>query len=200
MKRSSVLLLYVVVSLVMAGCAAVAKVESGQQVVANRLVLDLDGPWNRFTRTSAQGASAIDVPTWTVEGFTVDRLQFFVGIKDGQPIAERPRGAKEQRPLDFHATMKAHEIVGLFEGLYTQDGSTFTLDRIEPVTFIGESGFKYSYTLVRKHDDVKLSGVGYGAVHAGELTVINYSAPRLGFFPKYKDQIEKMALGARMKG
>jgi hypothetical protein len=192
-------ILILTVSAVMAGCAAMGKVEPGQQVVADRLVVDLDGPWNRFNRTSAQGAGAIDVPTWTVEGFTVDRLQFFVGIKDGRPIADRAKDAKEQRPLTFHASMKAHEIVALFEGLYTQDGSTFTLDGIEPVTFVGEPGFKYSYTLVRRIDDVRLSGVGYGAVHGGELILINYSAPRLGFFPRYQPQIEKMALGARLR-
>ena len=185
-------LLILVVSALVAGCAAMAKVEQGQQVVADRLVVDLDGPWNRFTR-------GVEVPTWTVEGFTVDRLQFFVGIKDGRPIADRPKGAKEQRPLTFQASMKAHEIVALFEGLYTQDGSTFTLDRIEPVTFVGEPGFKYTYTLIRRGDDVRLSGVGYGAVHDGELIVINYSAPRLGFFPRYQAQIEKMALGARLR-
>jgi len=179
-------------SVLVAGCAAIAKVEPGEQVVSDRLVVDLDGPWNRFNRNQ-------EVPTWTVEGFTVDRLQFFVAIKDGKPIADRPKGAKEQRPLTFHSTMKAHEIVALFEGLYTEDGSTFTLDRIDPVTFIGEPGFRYSYTLVRRTDDVRLSGVGYGAVHGGELTVINYSAPRLGFFPRYQAQIEKMALGARMR-
>jgi hypothetical protein len=89
-------LLILAISAVMAGCAAMAKVEPGQQVVADRLVVDLDGPWNRFAR-------GVDVPTWTVEGFTVDRLQFFVGIKDGKPIADRPKGAKEQRPLTFHA-------------------------------------------------------------------------------------------------
>jgi len=185
-------ILIIAAAAVLAGCAAMAKVEPGEQVVADRLVVDLDGPWNRFTR-------GVDVPTWTVEGFTVDRLQFFVGVKDGKPIAERPHGAKEQRPLTFHASMQAHEIVALFEGLYTQDGSTFTLDRIEPVTFVGEPGFRYSYTLIRRGDDVRLSGVGYGAVRGGELTVINYSAPRLGFFPRYQAQIEKMALGARLR-
>jgi hypothetical protein len=186
----------VMVAALVAGCAAMSKVEPGQQVVSDRLMVDLDGPWNRFNRS---GLAGLDVPTWTVEGFTVDRLQFFVAIKDGEPIADRPKGAREQRPLTFHASMKAHEIVALFEGLYTQDGSTFTLDGIEPVSFVGGPGFKFSYTLVRRADDVKLSGVGYGAVQNAELTAIVYSAPRLGFFPRYRAQIEKMALGARLK-
>ena len=188
MKRTLVFLM----TALLAACASLAKVEQGEQVVGERLVVDLEGPWNRFNR-------GVDVPTWTVEGFTVDRLQFFVGIKDGQPIAKRIRGDDEQRPLTFHSSMKAHEVVGLFEGLYTQDGSTFTLERIEPITFLGEPGFKYSYTLVRRSDDVRLSGVGYGTTHNGELIVINYSAPRLGFFPRYQAQIEKMALSARLR-
>ena len=194
MKRLPV----VVVLVLMVGCAAtkvepvIARVEPGDQVVADRLVVNLDGQWNRFNRKT-------EVPIWTVDGFAVDRLQFFVGIKDGEPIAKRPQGEKKQRPLTFRASMKAHEIVALFEGMYTQDGSTFTLDRIEPVTFIGEPGFKFSYTLACRCDDVRRSGVGYGAVHNGELTVINYSAPHLGFFPRYQAQIEKMALGARLK-
>ncbi len=196
MKR----LLLVLAAILLSACATMAKVESGEQTVGNRLVLDLDGPWNRFADNPLVASANAGVPTWTVEGFLVDRLQFFVGIKDGEPIAPRAKGASEQRPLTFHSTMKAHEIVALFEGLYTQDGSTFTLERIEPVTFLAEPGFKFSYTLLRRRDDVRLAGVGYGAIHGGELTVIHYSAPRLGFFPRYQAQIEKMALSARMKG
>ena len=191
-------LFILIVSALVAGCAAMAKVEQGEQVVGDRLVVDLDGPWNRFNRNVGV-ANWVDVPTWTVEGFTVDTLQFFVGIKDGASIAKRVKGAKESRPLTFHASMKAHEIVALFEGLYTQDGSTFTLEKIEPVTFIGQPGFRFSYTLIRRGDDVTLSGVGYGAIQNAELTAVVYSAPRLGFFPRYQAQIEKMALGATMK-
>jgi len=170
-----------------------AKVEPGEHVVGDRLVIELQGPWNQFNQ-------GVDVPTWTVEGFTVDRLQFFIAIKDGEPIAKRPHGEAQQRPLTFHASMKAHEVVALFEGLYTQDGSTFTLERIDPITFLGVPGFKYSYTQIRRADDVRLAGVGYGAIRNGELTLINYSAPRLGFFPRYQVQIEQMALSARLVG
>jgi hypothetical protein len=187
MKR----LLILLAGFLLAGCATVAKVDQGQQTVADRLQVDLQGPWNRL----ASGG----IPTWTVDGFTVDRLQFFVGIKDGEPIAARPHGADQQRPLTFHASMKAHEIVALFEGLYTQDGSTFTLERIEPFPFLGDAGFKFRYAIIRRGDDVRLSGVGYGAVRDSELTVISYSAPRLGFFPRYQDQVETMARSARLK-
>ncbi len=183
------------VVLLLAACATpegVVKVEQGQQSVADKLELQLDGPWNRFNTTDSDA-----VPTWTVEGFPVDRLQFFVAIKDGADIVKRD--AKKQHPLTFHAAMQPQEVVALFRGLLTEDGSIFTLEKLEPLTFLGEDGFRFRYSLKRHSDGVQLAGVGYGAIHHAELTVILYSAPRLGFFPRYEAQIEKMALGARLK-
>jgi hypothetical protein len=184
-------------ALLLAACAtmkppAVVKVEPGQQSVSDKLELQLEGPWNRFTHTDKDA-----ILTWTVEGFAVDRLQFFIAIKDGADIVKRD--AKEQSRLTFHSSMQPQEVVALFQGLLTARGSTFTLEKLEPITFLGEDGFRFRYSLKRRGDDVRLAGVGYGAIHQGELTVILYSAPRLGFFPRYEAQIEKMALSARLK-
>lgn len=180
--------------LALAGCATITKVERGEVVVAERLVVHLDGPWNQFEGGAAGGA-----PTWTVEGFTVDRLQFYVGIKDGAVIAQAPRGDKEQRPLTFRASMEPHEVVALYQNLLTADGSTFTLDRLEPAEFLGGKGFRFHFSMVRKVDEVRLSGIAYGAVRGNELFVIMYSAPRLAFFPRYQSQIEAMARSARLR-
>ena len=76
---------------------------------------------------TASGGIAGPIPTWTREGITVDALRFFVAVQDGKPIA--PARDKE-KPMIFRAGMQAHEIVSLFENLYTQDGSTFKLDRL----------------------------------------------------------------------
>ena len=64
----------------------------------------------------------------------------------------------------------------------------------------GTRGFRFEYSLTRKVDDVRLRGVAYGAVRNGELFVINYSAPRLAFFPKYAAQVEALAKTAKVKG
>jgi hypothetical protein len=187
-------LLAFIVVLTLAGCATVEKVERGQQSVGDRLVVDLEGPWNRFANVGPAGT-----PTWTVDGFQVDRLQFFVGIKDGTDLAAVATGGKDQRPLVFNAQMQPHEIVALYETLLTRDGSTFKLERLEPVQFLNGPGFRFSYLLTRRTDDVRLAGMGYAAVRQTELFAIVYSAPRLGFFPRYEKQVEKMALTARLK-
>jgi hypothetical protein len=181
--------------LALAGCAVVSKVDTGETLVKNRLSVQVVSPWNKFERGQADNTA-----TWTVEGIFVDALQFYVGIKDGELIAPTPSGRKEVQPLTFRSAMRPADVVALYQGLLTRDGSSFTLERIEPAEFIGTNGFRFEYSLVRKVDDVRLRGLGYGAVRNGELFLINYSAPRLAFYPKHVAQVEAIARSARVKG
>jgi hypothetical protein len=183
-------------AVLLSGCAAVSKVASGDAVVGERLVLKLDTAWNQFERGLGN-----NTPTWTVEGVTVDALQFYVGIKDGQPIAQTSgAAAKGQKPLNFKSGMQPAEVVLLYEALLTRDGSSFQLDKLEPADFLGGKGFRFEYSLNRKVDDVPMRGLAYGAVRNGELFVIHYSAPRLVFFPRYQVRVEGLARSAQLKG
>lgn len=187
MKR----LLLCVLALVLAGCAQMTKVGPGETVVDGKLVVKLDGSWNQSALKVVPTAT-----TWTVDGLSVDRLHFFVGLPDGATLAPV---AKDARPLVFKAAMPAHEIVSLYQGLLTRDGSSFTLSRLEPVEFLGAPGFRFEYLLVRKGDDVRLQGVAYGVVRDRQLYLMDYAAPRLGFFPRHRPQVELIARGARLK-
>lgn len=186
---------WIIAMLLVSGCATVAKVDPGDQLVGNRLALQLDGPWNRF-----EGMAAFPVPTWTVEGITVDRLQFFVGIKDGSPLVPQTSADKEKRPLAFRAGMQPDEIVSLFQTMLTADGSAFTLEKVDPAPFLGGPGVRFEFSLIRRVDEVRLSGFGYAVVQQGELHAILYQAPRLGFYPRYRPQVEKMARTAVLRG
>lgn len=186
-----------VLVVVLAGCAGITpviKVETGETVLRERLAVQVDTPWNKFPAGPDDS-----IPIWTVEGITVDALRFYVGIKDGELIAPTPANRKGVEPLTFKAAMQPAEIVALYQSLLTRDGSSFTLDRIEVTDFVGTRGFRFDYSLVRKVDDVRLRGVAWAAVHNGELFVIQYSAPRLAFFPKHVAQVEAIARSARVK-
>ena len=183
------------IALALGGCAVVSKVETGETLIKNRLSVHVASPWNKFERGQADNTA-----TWTVEGIFVDALQFYVGIKDGEVIAPTPSGRKDVQPLTFNSTMRPADVAALYQGLLTRDGSSFTLERIEPAEFIGMNGFRFEYSLVRKVDDVRLRGIAYGAVRNGELFVINYSAPRLAFYPKHIAEVEAIARSARVKG
>jgi hypothetical protein len=179
-------------AIALAACAQLTKVSSGDKTIAGKLAVHTDVAWNQFERN-------VDVPTWTLDGITVDALQFYVGIADGATIARSASGS-EARPLTFHSSMQPADIVALYQGLWTRDGSTFTLDKLSPAAFVGANGFRLEYTLVRKVDDVRLKGVAYGAVRDGQLFVINYAAPRLTFFPKHIAKVEELMQSAHVVG
>ena len=169
--------------------------DSGEALVGNRLVVQVVEPWNQFERGLAD-----NTPTWTHEGITVDALQFYVGVKDGELLAPTPSGRKDVEPLTFRAAMQPADVMALLQSLLTRDGSSFSLDRLEATEFVGTRGFRIEYSMVRKLDEVRLRGVAFGAVRNGELFLINYSAPRLAFYPKHAAGVEALARSAKVKG
>jgi hypothetical protein len=180
---------------VFAGCATVAKVESGERTVGDRLVLTLEGAWNQINAPGLGPAQ-----TWTMEGLPVDQLLVYSGLKDGQAIhAEGATANPARKSFSFRSTMQPDEVVALFEGMLTRDGSSFRLVKLEPAVFAGGRGFRFEYALTRKIDNVQLSGVGFGVVDKGELFALVYAAPRLTFFARHQGRVEQIARSARMK-
>ena len=190
------LALSLVVVALLTGCASVVKVGPGETVVGNKLAVIIDTAWNQLNGPVAQQGSST---LWTVDGITIDNLRFYPGLKDGELLAANAPQSKDARPLAFKAAMRPDEIVALYQGLYSRDGSSFTLDKMEPAEFVGSKGFRFQYTVVRKVDEVKLSGVAWVAVRDGQLYAMTYTAPRLAFFPRHAAQVEQIAKSARVK-
>jgi len=178
---------------ILAGCVSVAKVETGEQALGERLLVSLDGPWNKVS-TPGMGPAQI----WTMEGLPVDQLLVYSGIKNEQVIHASTAGAN-RKDFAFRSGMQPDEIVAMFEGMLTRDGSTFKLVKLAPADFGGAKGFRFEYALTRKIDNVQLSGLGFGTVSNGELFALLYQAPRLAFFPRHQPRVEQMARSARIK-
>lgn len=181
------------VALLVSGCGTmVSAVAEGDVVVAEKLSVKVDRPWNQFAGRMAE------VPTWTHEGIAVDALQFYVGIKDGQELPHS--SAQGSAPLIFKARMQPSEVVALFQARLTRDGSSFQLDKLEPAPFLNTQGFRFEYSLNRKSDDVQMKGEAFGAIRDGQLYVMHFSAPRLVFFPRYKSNFETLVKTAAVRG
>ena len=178
----------------LSGCVSVAKIESGDKTIGDRLVVSLDGAWNHVNPSGSGPAQ-----TWTMEGLPIDQLLLYSGLKDDQAIHEAGPGGGSRKTFNFRSTMQPDEIAALFEGMLTRDGSSYKLVKLEPATFGGSKGFRFEYSLIRKIDNVQLSGVGYGTVSRGELFAIVYMAPRLAFFARHVAGVESMARSARVK-
>jgi len=180
-------------ALMLAGCVAMAKVDSGDHAVGDRLAVHIEGVWNHL-----QAPGLGPAQTWTREGLPIDQLLLYSGIKDGALV--HPSGNNhKQKDFAFRASMMPDEIVAMFEGMLTRDGSSFKLTKLEPSPFGGLKGFRFDYMLTRKVDNVVLSGMGWGGVSKGELFAILYMAPRLVFFSRHAAQVEKIALSAKVK-
>lgn len=184
-----------IVLLALSGCVSVAKIESGDKKVGERMTISIDGAWNHV---NAPGMGPAE--TWTMEGLPIDQLLLYSGLKDSQAIHAAPVGGTDaqRKSFNFRSGMQPDEIATLFEGMLTRDGSRYKLVKLEPVTFGGGKGFRFEYALTRKIDNVELSGIGYGTVSKGELFAIVYMAPRLAFFPRHAGRVELMARGARV--
>lgn len=194
MSRRNALLVSAVFMLWLAGCAQMSQVASGEVVVGGRMVVNLDKPWNQFEQVMGDG-----IPTWTQDGVTVDTLKFYVGLKDGALIAATPSEPKGIAPLAFKSSMRTGEIVALFERMYSRGGSSFTLEKVVPHSFMDTPGFRFEFSSIRKSDDVRLRGVGWGAVRNGELFAITYAAPRLAFYPAGLPSATAIANSARIR-
>lgn len=185
----------------LAACVSAVKVESGERAVGERLVFNIDGAWNQI---NAPGIGPAQV--WTMEGLPVDQLRVYSGIKDGEAInasganVAGDSGDSTRKGFIFRSNMQPDEVVSLFEGMVTRDGSTFKLDRLQPAKFGGARGFRFDYSVTRKIDSVQLSGIGYATVDKGQLFAIVYLAPRLTFFPRHKAKVEQIAQSAKLKG
>lgn len=185
------LTLIALLAVLVAGCATVSKVETGEQPVGDRMVLRLEGPWNRVNMPSMGPAQL-----WTMEGVPVDQLLVYSGIKNGEPV--HPAGSGSQKDFAFRSSMQPDEIVAMFEGMLTRAGSQFKLVKLEPAPFGGGKGFRFEYSLVRRVDNAQLSGVGFGVVDRGELFALLYQAPRLAFFPRHRPRVEQIARSVRI--
>jgi hypothetical protein len=180
--------------LLLAGCASVVKVDTGEQTVGERMAFTLEGAWN-YVNAPGMGPAQ----TWTMEGLPIDQLLIYSGIRDGQAIhAEGASGAGQGKNFAFRSTMQPDEIVAIFEGMLMRGGSSFKLVKLEPAAF-GGKGFRFEYEVTRKVDHVQLAGIGYGTVSNGELFALLYVAPRMEFFPRHKGRVEQIARSVRLK-
>jgi hypothetical protein len=176
-------------TLVCAGCAIPMRVDEGDSTVGGAMAVTAGKGWNHL--------AVIDRPwtTWTHDGSVIDELRFWAAMPDG--IAIMPADGPEQRPLNFRRTMGPHELVALFASLQARDGSAVTLEKIEPAQFVGVPGVRFRFSVLRASDDVRLTEVGWAAVRGEQLYAMTFIAPRLAFFPRHEDEVERIARSAR---
>lgn len=152
--------------------------------------------WNRLGAKVGRNAEA-----WTLDGQSLNEVTFYAGIGDGQTLFKEV--SKKNKPLPrFGAGMLAPDIVQLFESSYRIAAGTplFSVDRVEPATFLGQQGFRFRYSFTVQDEEVRRTGEATGAVVGGKLYMIAFEAPTLHYFDRdvaaYQALVASAKLGA----
>jgi len=195
MKRITVLVL----ALALSACTTISKVE-GEQVVNQRMAVTVADAWNKIAPPGA--TQPYDI--WTQEGLFLDQLRLWAAIEPGRLLVATPPapppGQKAPRLPTYLAGMPPDQLVGLFETMYSADGSIVKMNKVEPALFAGERGVRFEFSVTRKGDDVHLNGIGWVSVRKDQLYAATFTAPRLHFFAKLLPKAEAIVRTARIKG
>ncbi|MBC7780293.1 MAG: hypothetical protein H7125_09340 [Proteobacteria bacterium] len=187
--RLVVLMLCVAVA---GGCVQMAKVGPGDVVIRDRMSAKLESPWNRYESPHAGRAEI-----WTIDGLSLDRVDFYAGIAQGETLVE-PKAGQDKALPRFRAKMEPQEIVEMVDASIALDGSVFRLDRLAPSRFADGDGFRFEFVHVRKVDELTLRGIGYGTVRDDRLYLVLFRAPRLYYFARNVAQFEEVARSVRI--
>lgn len=152
---------------------AIAVAKSGLTVAPDR-------PWNKIGQRIGRNAE-----TWTLDGVKLNDVTFYGGIANDATLFREVD--KKNRPLPrFSSTMLIPDIAQLFEGSYrvAVGTSLMSIDSIEPATFAGQPGFRFTYNFTVENEDVKRNGEARGAVIGGKLYLMTYEAPVIHYFDR----------------
>lgn len=189
MKKLIIPLLFIAL---FSGCALITKVDPGEVTIDGKMTVKIDKAWNQLPERIRESSAH-----WTRDGILLDNLEFFVGVANGAKIGKQQ--SKNIKPITFLASMQGDQLVSLVESYYSRDESRFTLVKVEPTTFVGAKGVKVRFTLIRKEDDVKLSGIAWVVNRNKEFYAMFYTAPSLGFFPSSEAMVTQIAESAKAK-
>lgn len=188
----------VALALSLSACSVlnISKVDAGDRLLGERLQIKVNSAWNFVDSSFVHGPNA---QLWTKEGMAIDEMMIYTGVKDGEKIHPENVANAKIPNFQFRSTMQPENIAAMFEGMLTRDGSTYKLIRLSPAPFAGAKGFRIEYSLIRKENNVELTGIIAGAVDKGQLYAILYQAPRLEFFPRHQIQVMQMIGSAQLK-
>jgi hypothetical protein len=147
-----------------------------QATAAGSLSVTPPAGWNRWSKKPQKRGEL-----WSLDGPMLNRLEFFGGVRQGEPLAKERNKKREPLPK-FMSDMKASDVADLIEQtIRNSEGSVdFTLETVEPAQFAGSPGFRLSYRYTI--DELTRRAEAQGAIIDGKLYMIAFTAPAVYYF------------------
>lgn len=188
----------VVVSVLLAGCAAYTLVPPGRTTVGQGLSVEATSAW---TRVAGEDSPIV----WTHDGVFLDSLWFMLGVGDGQTLirgSALSRDAEEDTKKGampvFRKDMSPTEIMELFDATMVRalNTSLAGASNLQPTTFAGLPGFRFEYRFTRQ-DRVERMGIATGALRDGRLYLIFHFGSAIYHFERDRAEGEAIVASAR---
>ncbi len=155
--------------------------------------------WNRIGARPGRNAES-----WTLDGLSLNDMTFYGGIPNDTTLFRDAKKKTDPLPR-FSSTMLVPDIAQLFESSYRVSVGTslMSIDSVEPATFAGQPGFRFSYSFVKQGEEVRRKGEATGAVLGGKLYMITFEAPVIHYFDAgvsaYRDVAKSAFVGSAPK-
>jgi hypothetical protein len=174
-----------VLLLAVSACTQYSLVEAKKQDIGGAYTVEAQVAWNK----SSEGK----IELWTVDGPSLDAVRFFKGLGDGDVLFKPKIKTKEEAKLPTYLTgMTPNDIVEFVSDSIARVGaSDVQAVNLRPIDFGATPGFRFEVTFLSS-EGMAVDGLVAGAVIDDELHLIMYTGARLHYFPKYKDQVEKL--------
>lgn len=166
---------------VLGGCAAYSLVDAKRQTIGGAYTIEPSIQWNKVTDEK--------VEVWTIDGIGLEAIRFYRGLKAGDRLFTV---SKDIKLPTYDPAMKASEVMEfVIDSIARTGAGNVEGTALRPAQFGAQPGFRFdlSYT---SSEGLWIDGLAVGATIEGKLHLILYSGPRQHYFPKYKDEVERM--------
>ncbi len=189
---------FITIALALAAPAAAAfklmRAGVAETVAKSGLTVTPDRDWNKLGGRVGRNAES-----WTLDGLSLNDITFYGGIENDRTLFREVD--KRERPLPrFSSNMLIPDVAQLFEASYRVANGTslMTIDSIEPATFAGYPGFRFTYNFTIQNEEVKRLGEARGAIVGGKLYMITFEAPVIHYFDRDIGAFRKIVDSARI--
>lgn len=188
MRRWSVA---VMLCLAVLGCGQITLVEATRQRIGDAYSVDAQRAWNRLP--------ADDAEVWTADGPGLQSLRFYADLVEGERLfTPRGGGADDETFPTYRSDMAITEIMEFVVDSLARSGANGVEGRgLRPAAFGAAPGFRFELSFASA-SGLRYTGVAIGAVVDGRLHLILYSGTETHYFPKYRDDVERLFASVRL--
>ena len=167
--------------ILLGGCAAYTLVEAKRQKIGSAYSVQTSIQWSKLT--------ADNLEVWTVDGPDLELIRFYRDLADGDRLLKAP---DDKKLPTYKPAMSASEVMEFVVDTFARsDASNVTATGLRPARFGAASGFRFDFSFASS-EGLWFDGMAAGAIVDGKLHLIIYSGTRQYYFPKYKDEVERI--------